>query len=150
MKEGVALKQLADVLPPPAPGTGAWLLWLTIPVIIIAVVALFWFMRKHQSPRGNTSSREARRRLATLRHAWQSKTINDRDAAYRLATLLRLGFGLPQLTPQHCPDAIDEIAWRETLKELHGLRYRNANPPALSSRCFERAEQWLTAHGEVR
>jgi hypothetical protein len=144
MKEGVALRQLADVLPPPAPGLGEWLPFIFAAAILTAA-ALFWWLRKPRSPHGNASAREARRRLDRLRAEWHSQTVSDREAAYRLAALLRLGLRLPQLAPLLCPPSVkDVVAWEETLRELHALRYRRGTP-RLSPQCFDRAEQWLAA-----
>jgi hypothetical protein len=144
MKEGVALRQLADVLPPPAPGLGEWLPIIFVAAIVTAAV-LFWWLRRQRSPRGNASAREARQRLGRLRVEWQARGVNDREAAYRLAALLRLGLRLPQLAPLLCPPMVKEgVAWEETLRELHALRYRRGTP-SLSPQCFDRVEQWLAA-----
>ena len=120
MKEGVALSQLADILPPPAPGGPDWMLIIFVGIIcILAAAVLVWFWKKHHSQRINLPAREARRRLVTLRSAWQSHTISDREAAYRLATLLRLGLALPQLNTQDRPSMVeDDTSWRETLEQL--------------------------------
>jgi hypothetical protein len=147
MKEGVALSQLADILPPPAPVGPDWLLLGTIGgICALMVAALLWFIKKHYSPRSNSPAREARLRLATLRSTWQSHSITDREAAYRLATLLRLGLAVPQLSMQQHPRVVEnDAAWRETLEQLHALRYRDQPGLSLSSQCFDHAEHWLAA-----
>ena len=147
MKEGVALSQLADILPPPAPIGADWLLLGMIGgICAVIVAALLWFIKKHYSPRSNSPAREARRRLAALRDEWQSRTLTDREAAYRLAALLRLGLALPQLSTRAKPSTVeDETPWRETLEQLQALRYRNEAATGLSEQCFERAEHWLAA-----
>ncbi len=147
MKEGVALSQLADILPPPAPGGPDWMLLVLVGIVcIVAAAVLVWLWKKRHSQRLNLPAREARRRLAALRSAWQSHTISDREAAYRLTTLLRLGLALPQLNTQDRPSTVeDDTSWRETLEELHALRYRNQAELSLSSQCFERAASWLAA-----
>jgi len=146
MNEGVALSQLADILPPPAPGA-SWMLLVTgSAVVIVAVLALVRFLKNHRPRKNALPAREAQQRLGTLRAAWQARTISDREAAYRLATLLRLGLALPQLTPQLRPAAVDDEAlWRETLNQLHALRYRDRSSSDLSPQCFDRAERWLAA-----
>jgi hypothetical protein len=145
MNEGVALSQLADILPPPAPGGWIWLPAVVAAIVMLAAVALLWFVKKHRARRGDIPAREARQRLAALRAAWQARTLSDREAAYRLATLLRLGLSLPQLAPQSRPPAVDDAtAWRDTLGELHTLRYRGQGI-SLSPQCFDRAEHWLAA-----
>jgi hypothetical protein len=147
MNEGVALSQLADILPPPAPSGPDWILLLVVAVVcLIAVAALLWFVKKHYLRSSGSPAREALRRLAALRAAWQARTISDREAAYRLAALLRLGLALPQLAPQLRPAAVDnEQWWHETLAQLNALRYRDHAPSTLPSHCFDRAERWLAA-----
>jgi len=143
VKEGLALQQLADVLPPPAPGWG-WL--ITTALVAAPAAALWWLMRIRRARHPNAPAREARRRLNQLRIAWQSKAVDDREAAYRLAALLRLGLGIGQLTAQHRPAAVtDAKAWDRTIGELHALRYRHLSAPSLSAECFRHAEAWLAA-----
>jgi hypothetical protein len=153
MKEGVALSQLADILPPPAPGGPDWMLLVLVGIVcVLAAAVIVWFWKKHHSRRIILPAREARQRLAALRSAWQSHTLSDREAAYRLATLLRLGLALPQLNMQDRPNMVeDDASWRETLELLHALRYRDQAGLSLSSQCFERAARWLAAaHRQAR
>ena len=147
MNEGVALSQLADILPPPAPDGASWMLLVAGSiVVIVAVLALVWFVKKHRPRKITLPAREAQQRLRTLRAAWQARAISDREAAYRLATLLRLGLALPQLAPQLRPAAVDnEQWWHETLTQLNALRYRDHAPSTLPPQCFDRAERWLAA-----
>lgn len=145
MNEGVALKQLADILPPPAPGPGWILPVIAVAVTLAAALILVWFVKRRRSLHAALPASEARQRLTALRSAWQDRRISDREAAYRLATLLRLGLGLPQLAPQRRPPAVDDAAsWYETLTQLHALRYRDQAPTTLSPQCFDYAEHWLT------
>lgn len=92
-------------------------------------------------------------RLARLQQQWEAGAIDARTTAYRLATLLRLGLGLPQLLPAAAPAGLDETEWRTTLTLLQGLRY-NQTSPALTPEIFARARHWLSqrdaAHGEGR
>ena len=86
----------------------------------------------------------ARLQLQQLVHDWQSRTISDREAAYRLTTLLRLGLGLPQLT-HACPPhiAADQHAWQDTVRLCSNLRYQETSAIRLTPEIFQRAEQWL-------
>ncbi len=146
MKEGVALSQLADILPPPAPGGASWLLPVIGIAVIVAALVLVWFVKNRRPRKPALPAREAQQRLAALRAAWQARTLTDREAAYRLAAVLRLGLSLPQLTPRTRPSAVDDEAlWRETLTQLQALRYREQAPLTLPPHCFDRAERWLAA-----
>ena len=147
MKEGVALSQLADILPPPVPGGPDWMQLVIAGMVCLAAAALgLWFMKRRLARQGNSSAQAARRHLAALRKEWQAHSVTDREAAYRLATLLRLGLALPQLNAQSCPNAVkDEKSWRETLGHLHALRYDDKSVSSLSPRSFDLAERWLAA-----
>ena len=147
MNEGVALSQLADILPPSVPSGSDWMLLIIAGFIcLVVIVALLWFAKKRYSRRSDLPAREALRKLAALRAAWQARSISDREAAYRLAALLRLGLALPQLTPQLHSAAMDnEQSWHETLAQLNALRYRDHIQSTLSPQCFDRAERWLAA-----
>jgi type II secretory pathway pseudopilin PulG len=147
MKEGVALEQLADILPPPAPGGADWvLLVMAIVIVSVAALGLLWFVKRRRARQQDVPTHEAQQRLKALRAAWQARTLSDREAAYRLATVLRLGLSLPQLAPHARPAAVDDAAaWHDTLKELQTLRYRNQSSATLSPRCFDRAALWLAA-----
>lgn len=145
MKEDVALQQLADVLPPPAPD-GYWMLPVIVLVIALAAAGVWWWTRRRRTAGSDAPACEARRRLRELRSAWQAQAVPDREAAYRLATLLRLGLRLPQLSTELRPTMIsDPSAWERTLAELHVLRYRHAVGSALSIQCFDHADEWLAA-----
>lgn len=145
MKQGVALQQLADVLPPPAPGWGWAIAAASVAVLLTVAVSWWWMSSRRRSDR-DIAAPEARLRLRELRMAWRSRQVDDREAAYRLATLLRLGLGLTQLTSSLRPAAIAEARdWDRTLRELDRLRYCDAIGTALSPDCFDRAERWLAA-----
>lgn len=144
MKEGVALSQLADILPPPPPSGLDWIL-LGIVCLLVAVGSL-WFLKKRLSRKAPSPARQAQRRIKALSTAWQAHKLSDREAAYRLATLLRMGLTLPQLSAHVRPNAVeDDVTWRETLKQLHALRYQDHPNSSLSNQYFERAERWLAA-----
>jgi hypothetical protein len=147
MKEGVALEQLADILPPPAPGGAGWVLLLMgVIVVSVATLGLLWFVKRRRARQQDVPTHEAQQRLKALRAAWQARTLSDREAAYRLATVLRLGLSLPQLAPQLRPAAVDDAAaWHDTLKVLQTLRYRNLTSATRSPHCFDRVALWLTA-----
>jgi len=151
MNEEEALQKLADILPPPAPGGANWM-WLVGAIVIVAALGLVWFVKRHRPRKPALPAREARQRLVALRAAWQSHTVSDREAAYRLATLLRLGLSLPQLTPQARPTVVeDDALWHEMLTQLHALRYRDHASSAFSPQLFDHAERWLaSAQREAR
>lgn len=91
----------------------------------------------------------ARIRVAALTARWHSSKIGDRDAAYELATLLRLAWNLPQL-PSHCPRWIDRPdQWNELVDTLFQLRYRRAAQAHLEERHFCWIASWLRCAPEI-
>lgn len=144
-----ALQKLADVIPPAAPAdtAGGWL-GAAVAAVILAAVAGAWRWRRQRAARpAHLAPRlAAQTQLQNLRAQWQAKTIDDRDAAYRLAALLRLGLALPHLPEAPPPAAADDVAlWRETLRQLRELRYTAGGAPPLSASLFDHAQRWLAA-----
>ena len=144
------LNRLADIELPAPPD---WQPLLTASSIIImalmltVLVRLYILRRKKNSIYNNRNSDPAltaRLKLQQLIKDWKSHTLTDREAAYQLTTLLRLGLGLPQLT-HICPPylAADQQAWQETVSLCTSLRYHRISGMQLSLEVFQRAEQWL-------
>ncbi len=144
------LSRLADIELPAPPDWQPLLITggvITIALLLIVFIRLYIQRRKKISAYNNKLSDPAltaRLKLQQLINDWQSHTVNDREAAYRLTTLLRLGLGLPQLTPI-CPPhiAADQRAWQETVSLCTNLRYQKIPGTHLSLEVFQRVEQWL-------
>jgi hypothetical protein len=152
------LAALADI-ELPAPPDWRPLIGLAAAVLLFAAWALILHIRARR--RGRTSSptlspapspgtgegvkltREAQQRLERLRSEWASGAVEPRAAAYRLAALLRLGLGLPQLLPAAPPAGLDPGEWRDTLLLLRALRYAPASAQTLREETFARAQRWL-------
>jgi hypothetical protein len=144
------LNRLADIELPAPPD---WQPLLMASGVIIIALMLIIFTRLYIR-HGKTSRTEidahldpalaARLKLQQLIQDWQSQAISDREAAYRLTTLLRLGLDLPQLTPT-CPPhiAADQHAWQDTLRLCANLRYQETSALRLTPEIFQRVEQWL-------
>jgi hypothetical protein len=150
------LAALADIeLPdPPAAWMPEWLM-LVIAIAAAAVVVLGLAAHRRGARKAAASApppaparAEARRRLDRLRRDWQAGGIDDREAAYRLCALLRIGLGLPQLDPASPPRSAEPAEWAGMMAELRRLRYRPAER-GLEARLFDRAAEWLAAP-EVR
>lgn len=143
------LQRLADIIPPAPPAATPWWLWLLAALASIAIVALVaWRItrrRRRTAPSGDLRG-DALAALNALRSAWEAKQIDDRDAAYRLATVLRRGLGLAQLSDDNPPAAINDAPlWRDTLQQLDRQRYRRQRERPLPPELFERVHRWLTA-----
>lgn len=155
MNDAETLSRLADIELPAAPDWQPLVIAaaaiITLMVILIAA-RLVWRSRKRRGGDRQTATPlvMAQARLEQTRRDWQAGAIDDREAAYRLATLLRLGFGLPQLLherPAHPPVAPSE--WREITQLLERLRYQQTSQEHLSPEMFQRLGCWLAARGDT-
>ncbi len=147
MNNGDALTKLADIIPPAPPAPLAWWPWL-IAAFFIAALAVFawWWRSRRRAVAASPLDRrvEALAALNNLHEEWTAKRIDDRDAAYRLATVLRLGLGLAQLSDEPPPVAVNEAPlWRDALAQLNRQRYPAARGQALPPALFEHARRWL-------
>ncbi len=138
------LARLADIEMPQSP-EWTWL-WLVLLLLLALAVALFWWWRRPR-PEGKTTtapSLDACAELDRLQAQWLAGQLADRETAFRLATILRLGLALPQLTPR-CPAPLrhEEDAWRKTVMLLQRARYRKTSE-AIEPEVFERARHWLS------
>ncbi len=144
------LDRLADIELPPPPDWQPLMITLALSVVVVAAIGGWFFRRNSAVQPHHRPSSVALQRLQTLHKEWQCGAINDRDAAYQLATLLRLGLGLIQLrtTPPQQLD-IEQRAWQETLNHLNQLRYSTHSTDPLSSQRFELVDQWLQRDAEA-
>jgi hypothetical protein len=148
-------QQLADVELPAAP---EWQpLIIAMGVVIVAIVLAVVVIRLRSRGKGSNkvcdAGRDALYQLQLLRQEWQQNEVDDHDAAYRLATLLRLGLGLNQLTDAP-PSSLqsEQPQWDEMMRLLTQLRYTPSPQPSpprgrggnvLSDETFAQIEQWL-------
>lgn len=144
------LSRLADIELPAPPNWQPLLIAGGAIIIALMLIVLTRLYIRHKKKSSSDTGLHldpalaAHFQLQQLIHDWQSHAINDREAAYRLVTLLRLGLSLPQLT-HTCPPhiAADQQAWQETVTLCTHLRYQPASLTPLSLETFQRAEQWL-------
>lgn len=145
------LAGLADIevlAPPPLMG-GATMLLLAALLLAVLAGCLTWrrLRRRSRPTRRLPPAREAAQRLAGLQADWEAGVTRDRDAAYRLCTLLRNGFGLRTLEPGAPPAGLDADAWREWLAALRCARYQAGGAP-LTPAVFDTARDWLERGGD--
>ena len=131
-------QQLADVEPPPAPDWQPLIIAVVIVIAatLLAVVVIRLRSRRKHSSHASDKNRDALYQLQLLQQARQQNEIGDHDVAYRLATLLRLGLGLNQLTDTP-PPALqsDQQQWQELIRLLARLRYQPGKKPRHSGEC---------------
>ncbi len=132
--------QLADIeIPAPLHATADFT-WLGIGLIIAALAIGFIVLRRKKA--SNTPPTLALKKLDDLEQQWQQGTLDTRQVAYQLATLLRLGLGLKQLTHEHIATLYDKKQ-ANTLNLLKTLRYEKNHASAISKHTFEHVRQWL-------
>ena len=136
------LGRMADIEMPPPPDW-TWL-WATLLIAVLTALLAWWWRR----PRARKQAApppppDACSELDRLQARWRARELTDRETAYRLAVILRLGLALPRLSPQ-CPAPLrhEEDAWRETVALLQHARYRRDAAP-IDPRLFERVRRWL-------
>ncbi len=93
------ISRLADIELPGPPDWQPVLTALGAAVVLApAIVWLTWHLWRRVHRRGAApAAARAAARLDALRRRWEGGEMDDREASYRLAALLRLGLGLDQL-----------------------------------------------------
>lgn len=148
------LSRLADIDLPAPPDWQPWLLGAGA-VLVLTPPALWLGWRLWRRLTRRRASRIAPRLAAAqidgLLHRWREGGIDDREAGYRLAAVLRLGLGMDQLD-ERCPTALAAYRgqWAETVAALSRLRYRATPAGGLRTDDFLRIKGWLTASSDPR
>lgn len=136
-------QQLAGIELPPQPNW--WpLIWTVLGVIFVALMIALLIWRKKKAVTHKTLADEAPQRLKQIQQQWQSGELDQRNSAYQLATLLRLGLGLKQLdhnTPAQLAD--HQIEWQATIQRLQQLRYQADSDARLDEEVFATIAAWL-------
>jgi hypothetical protein len=124
-----------------------WTLWYLVSglvlLLVFAIVAAA-FRRKQNRISALPPAVQAQRRLARVQHQWQAGGSDDRETAYQLSTLLRLGLQQHQLT-ENCPAVIrrNRGSWHDVISVLAGLRYQPRTSLPISEDVFVCINNWL-------
>ena len=129
----------------PAPPDWGPLVAAATTLVLTAAAGIEWWLRRR---RRATACRDAGAlaRLDRLQQAWAQRSLDEREAAYRLAALLRIGLGLRQLrgdTPPRGVADADTHEWSSVVALLQRLRYQPRTEEALSREVFRHARRWL-------
>ena len=125
-------------------------------ILILLVVLLSWaawrIRRGRRQPRQTQATAtgwdDALQQLELVRQDWQGGQINHREAAFRLATVLRLGLHLAQLPSQPPAAVMDKTQWHNTMATLNALRYPSQLSQPLTDECFIGVRQILLQAGK--
>jgi len=136
-------QQLAGIeLPPEA---NWWpLIWTVTGLVITLTIIGLIIWKKNQVHSSKNLADQAPQRLKQIQQQWQSGELDQRNTAYQLATLLRLGLGLKQLD-QHTPAQLadQQIEWQATIQRLQMLRYQADSRARLDEETFTIIQGWL-------
>lgn len=136
-------QQLADIELPPEPNW--WpLIWIVLGFLLIQTLFTVIMLKKRRSAANKTLPDDAQQRLQQIQQQWQHDELNSRDAAYQLATVLRLGLGLKQLK-QTPPEFLSDqrTQWQSVIKQLQQLRYEANCKAILNDELFSTIQDWL-------
>ena len=126
------LQRLADIEPPPPPAGHPLLFSAGLALILLGLLWIGRRMRRPLPPR-----RAALRRLRQLERQWREGQWNDRETAYRLAAILRLGLE----DGPSCASRAQE--WQHLMTQLAALRYPSTPRGAVSEALFHSARRCL-------
>lgn len=148
MNQTDPLSNLADIEMPAPPDWWPVIIAAIVATLIIVTLGLFIrHMIKGKNNQRDSSimtTEQGHLLLDQLEKEWRQGKVNDREASYQLSTLLRLGLGLPQLTP-HCPASLktDTSVWEETIMIFNQLRYKKMPQTQLTPDIFKKVSGWL-------
>lgn len=139
MNPDEAINRMADILlPAPPPASSPLLLLLSaLGIVILSASAYVWM--KQQRTTQPASGLSALQQFELV----QQQQLGCRETAYRLATVLRLGFDLPQLTMTPPAATINSQQWQQTISELNRLRYAPAASHTIPDRLLADIKQLL-------
>lgn len=123
-------------------------------IVILMPIATIMLTLRINRARSNTHlslKQQALIQLNKLETAYASQQCDQRQAAYQLATLLRLGLSLQQFDDSPFQN---DPHWQRLTLSLNNLRYPAdaellGNEHALSAETFQAARHWLT-HTDTR
>jgi len=145
MKDTDIIAQLADIQPPPAPESGTWIAVIVTALAVTMALIYLYRYRLRDRPAQPVSQNvrvAALERLDQLEQEWLDGQVDDRQTAFLLATLLRLGLDQAQW-PSTVDTTIEDRALWDTLSKL---RYERTPSAALKQEVFVSARCCLL-HG---
>lgn len=146
MNEDRTLATLADILLPPPPDWHSFWLFtaITLAVLALVIAALFLYIRKSRL-RTRAASNSPLHELANIEKQWRDGVLPTRETAYRLATVLRVGMGIQQLTRQPpVAFASQSSRWETLIRALEQIRYAPHNS-TLDTQWFDWTREWLAS-----
>jgi hypothetical protein len=152
MNDPDVLNKMADIeLPAPPDWRPVIIIGITSLIVLVAILRM-WYSRRRIQKRHNphTDIMQSGRVLEEIKNLWSAGRISDREASYRLTTLLRLELGLAQL-PVTCPAELanDSTDWESTIQLFNQLRYKKTATMKLSAEEFNFVKRLLKHSGDA-
>lgn len=151
MNDDHGLATLADIVLPPSPDWQPMWLTMTFALVVTALmIASFWVYQRSRKMTNHGIPPTPLHTLAKIEQQWHAGSLTPRETAYRLATVLRLGMGMPQLTC-HPPASLadQQSRWETLIHELDRIRYAPLTSP-LDEQWFEWVREWLRTTEQTR
>jgi hypothetical protein len=137
------LQGLVDIEPPPPPPSGPAIGPIAIGIPLVLAVALLWVQR-------HSARTRALRELRQLRRLHTGRKIAQRDTAFRLTAILRLGLSTSRILPDRLPPGCSinsHDRWKNFAEELRHARFSQASATARElDTLIAEAKHWLRKH----
>ncbi|VAW87022.1 hypothetical protein MNBD_GAMMA16-590 [hydrothermal vent metagenome] len=148
MNETIPFNILADIEFPNEPSWYSEIILAVIASSLLLSLIVWRIMKRKPLRQTQLETISSEQVLNDIIAQYQSTRINQREAAFRIATVLRLSLKLPQLTLQ-APDILqhEHALWRETIQQLEQLRYQHNCDALLSPELTQQVRRWIVLHG---
>jgi len=148
MNNAELLNSIADIELPAPPN---WQPAILIGIIIFILLFLMLLILQQRSKLIKNKiykhhQHSALEQLEKIQQHWKIKSINNRETAYQLAAVLRLGLKLEQLQANACPNILiaQRTTWHDTVTQLNKLRYQSHQKDEIESHTFAHIQHWLS------
>jgi len=148
MNETIPLNILADIELPNEPSWYSEIILVIIASSLLLSLIVWRIMKRKPLRQTQFETISPEQVFNDIIAQHQSTKINQREAAFRIATVLRLSLNMPQLTLQ-APDILqhEQTLWRKTIQQLEQLRYQHNGDAPLSPELTQQVRRWITLHG---
>ncbi len=144
MNQNIPFNMLADIELPNEPNGYNDIIFIIIASGLLLTLITWRIIKRKPSPQATSETMNAEQALNEVIAQHQSTSINQREAAFRIATVLRLSLNLPQLTLQ-APDTLqhEQTLWHKTIQQLEQLRYQHRCDTPLSPELIQQVRRWI-------
>ena len=150
MPLNMPFNMLADIELPSQPN---WHIEILLIVAIASILLIFiaWkVIKRKASQHTKHSASDATQILNQIIDEHGTNSIGHREAAFRIANVLRLALKLPQLTSQ-APEILkhEQLKWSVTIKQLEQLRYEHQCDLQLSPELVQQIRHWIVSYEAI-